>query len=196
MKMAMTNSSSEDPDTTLITYESAMARTAPKRKAVAMPSMMTLFLPSCTKKKYRTMPMADLLDMVVVIQINPLLGGNLIKSFELTNVLFGLNLYTLIFFGYEFISIVFHVSAMFNEYLDISFIVSAIGIVLYFFFVQEVEMGGSGIFRPEVTEPIGLKHPVIAWGLGLERLAMMYYKLDDIRKIYQSDIDWLRNFKR
>ena len=86
---------------------------------------------------YLVISMADLLDMVVVIQINPLLGGNLIKSFELTNVLFGLNLYTLIFFGYEFISIVFHVSAMFNEYLDISFIVSAIGIVLYFFFVQE-----------------------------------------------------------
>ncbi|MCL6089730.1 MAG: phenylalanine--tRNA ligase subunit alpha [Candidatus Thermoplasmatota archaeon] len=59
---------------------------------------------------------------------------------------------------------------------------------------KEMELGGSGVFRPEVTRPLGLKEPVVAWGLGLERLAMIYYGLDDIRKIYQSDIDWLRNF--
>src|SRR5256884_407509 len=33
-----------------------------------------------------------------------------------------------------------------------------------------MELGGSGIFRPEVTEPLGLRAPVLAWGLGLERL--------------------------
>ena len=37
---------------------------------------------------------------------------------------------------------------------------------------KEIELGGSGIFRPEVTIPAGLKYPVMAWGLGLERLAM------------------------
>jgi phenylalanyl-tRNA synthetase alpha chain len=36
-----------------------------------------------------------------------------------------------------------------------------------------VEMGGSGIFRPEVTEPLGVKDRVLAWGLGLDRLAML-----------------------
>jgi len=55
-----------------------------------------------------------------------------------------------------------------------------------------MELGGSGIFRPEVTEPIGVKNPVLAWGLGLERLAMLKYKLNDIRDLYISDIDWLR----
>jgi phenylalanyl-tRNA synthetase alpha chain len=60
---------------------------------------------------------------------------------------------------------------------------------------KEMELGGSGVFRPEVTEPLGLKHPVIAWGLGLERLAMIYFGLDDIRDIYQSDIDWLRSYR-
>ncbi len=60
---------------------------------------------------------------------------------------------------------------------------------------KEMELGGSGVFRPEVTEPLGLKHPVIAWGLGLERLAMIYFGLDDIREIYQSDIDWLRSYR-
>ena len=30
-----------------------------------------------------------------------------------------------------------------------------------------VEMGGAGMFRPEVTEPLGCTSPVLAWGLGL-----------------------------
>lgn len=55
-----------------------------------------------------------------------------------------------------------------------------------------VEMGGAGVFRPEVTLPFGCKDPVLAWGLGLERLAMFVYDLTDIRQIYLSDIKWLR----
>jgi phenylalanyl-tRNA synthetase alpha chain len=61
-----------------------------------------------------------------------------------------------------------------------------------FFNGQWMELGGAGIFRPEVTKPLGVKHPVLAWGLGLERLAMLLLDLDDIRKLYISDIDWLR----
>ncbi|MFG1415999.1 MAG: phenylalanine--tRNA ligase subunit alpha [Thermoplasmataceae archaeon] len=60
---------------------------------------------------------------------------------------------------------------------------------------KEIELGGSGIFRPEVTIPAGLKYPVMAWGLGLERLAMFLYDLKDIRDIYNSDIEWLRHFQ-
>jgi phenylalanyl-tRNA synthetase alpha chain len=55
-----------------------------------------------------------------------------------------------------------------------------------------MELGGSGIFRPEVIEPIGVKTPVLAWGLGLERIAMLRYGLSDIRSLYISDLDWLR----
>ncbi|MEO0079634.1 MAG: phenylalanine--tRNA ligase subunit alpha [candidate division WOR-3 bacterium] len=55
-----------------------------------------------------------------------------------------------------------------------------------------VEMGGSGVFRPEVTEPLGCRTRVLAWGLGLERLAMLRFGLDDIRKLYWADINWLR----
>ena len=55
-----------------------------------------------------------------------------------------------------------------------------------------MELGGSGIFRPEVTEPIGVKNPVLAWGLGLERLAMLKFGLNDIRDLYISDLGWLR----
>ncbi len=55
-----------------------------------------------------------------------------------------------------------------------------------------VEMGGAGIFRPEVTEPLGCKHPVLAWGLGLERIAMMRYDLADIRDLYMPSVEWLK----
>jgi phenylalanyl-tRNA synthetase alpha chain len=57
---------------------------------------------------------------------------------------------------------------------------------------QWLELGGAGIFRPEVTEPLGCKWPVCAWGMGLERLAMLVLGLDDIRQLYISDLEWLR----
>ena len=56
-----------------------------------------------------------------------------------------------------------------------------------------LELGGAGIFRPEVTEPLGISSPVLAWGMGLERLAMLVLDLDDIRQLYISDLEWLRN---
>jgi len=55
-----------------------------------------------------------------------------------------------------------------------------------------MELGGSGIFRPEVTEPLSINEPVLAWGLGVERLAMLKYGLSDIRSLYQSDLQWLQ----
>jgi phenylalanyl-tRNA synthetase alpha chain len=55
-----------------------------------------------------------------------------------------------------------------------------------------IEFGGSGIFRPEVTMPLGVKAPVIAWGLGVDRLFMMKSGLSDIRQIFSQDLDWLR----
>ena len=58
---------------------------------------------------------------------------------------------------------------------------------------QWLELGGAGIFRPEVTEPIGCRWPVCAWGMGLERLAMLVLGLDDIRQLYISDLEWLRS---
>ena len=57
---------------------------------------------------------------------------------------------------------------------------------------QWMELGGAGVFRPEVTAPLGVDEPVLAWGLGFERLAMLLWKLDDIRSIYVSDVDWLK----
>jgi len=55
-----------------------------------------------------------------------------------------------------------------------------------------VEMGGSGLFRPEVTLPLGIKDRVLAWGLGLERLAMMIHNLKSIGDLYFATMPWLR----
>lgn len=55
-----------------------------------------------------------------------------------------------------------------------------------------IEFGGSGIFRPEVTLPLGVDVPVIAWGLGVDRLFMMKAGVDDIRQIFTQNLDWIR----
>ncbi|MEM5801910.1 MAG: phenylalanine--tRNA ligase subunit alpha [Candidatus Aenigmatarchaeota archaeon] len=55
-----------------------------------------------------------------------------------------------------------------------------------------LEMGGAGIFRPEVTLPLGIDVPVLAWGLGIGRLAMIKLKVNDIRYLYTDDLQWLR----
>lgn len=54
-----------------------------------------------------------------------------------------------------------------------------------------LEMGGSGVFRPEVTLPLGCRYPVLAWGLGVERLAMLRCGFSDIRDLYRSNLDAL-----
>jgi len=58
-----------------------------------------------------------------------------------------------------------------------------------------IEFAGAGIFRPELTEPLGVKQPVIAWGLGIDRLAMFRLGIKDIRQLFSQDIDWLRKQK-
>jgi len=55
-----------------------------------------------------------------------------------------------------------------------------------------VEMGGSGLFRPEVTQPLGIRDRVLAWGLGLERLAMLSHGLKAIGDLFFATMPWLR----
>jgi len=54
------------------------------------------------------------------------------------------------------------------------------------------ELGGSGIFRPEVTEPLGIKAPVLAWGLGIDRMALTSMGLRDIRELFTNSIEDVR----
>ncbi|MHB1758115.1 MAG: phenylalanine--tRNA ligase subunit alpha [Leptospirillum sp.] len=51
-----------------------------------------------------------------------------------------------------------------------------------------MELGGAGLFRPEVTKPLGIDVPVIAWGLGIDRMAMMSLGLSDIRDLFSGEL--------
>jgi phenylalanyl-tRNA synthetase alpha chain len=55
-----------------------------------------------------------------------------------------------------------------------------------------IEMGGAGIFREEVTAPLGINFPVLAWGLGVSRIAMLRLGLKDLRYLHKSDVAFLR----
>jgi phenylalanyl-tRNA synthetase alpha chain len=54
------------------------------------------------------------------------------------------------------------------------------------------ELGGSGIFRPEVTASLGVNVPVAAWGLGIDRMALMALGLNDLRELFSYDIEGVR----
>jgi phenylalanyl-tRNA synthetase alpha chain len=54
------------------------------------------------------------------------------------------------------------------------------------------ELGGSGIFRPEVTASLGVNVPVAAWGIGIDRMALMALGLNDLRELFSCDIENVR----
>ncbi|KQC13560.1 MAG: hypothetical protein APR63_00415 [Desulfuromonas sp. SDB] len=58
-----------------------------------------------------------------------------------------------------------------------------------------IELGGAGIFRPEITESVNILCPVIAWGLGLDRMAMNALKINDIRELFTIDLEKIRSSK-
>ncbi|MDD3180077.1 MAG: phenylalanine--tRNA ligase subunit alpha [Opitutaceae bacterium] len=60
-----------------------------------------------------------------------------------------------------------------------------------------IEIGGCGMVDPSVFEAVGYDPEVwtgYAFGMGLERLAMLLYGIDDIRYFYQNDLRFLRQF--
>lgn len=54
------------------------------------------------------------------------------------------------------------------------------------------ELGGSGIFRPEVTKALGIDVPVLAWGLGIDRMALMHLGLNDLRELFTPNVESVR----
>jgi phenylalanyl-tRNA synthetase alpha chain len=55
-----------------------------------------------------------------------------------------------------------------------------------------VETLPGGIFRPELTLPLGIDLPVLAWGVGIDRLALVKLEINDIRMLLSDDLAWLR----
>lgn len=60
-----------------------------------------------------------------------------------------------------------------------------------------IEMGGSGMVHPAVFEHVGYdpkKVKGFAFGMGIERLAMLKYGITDIRLFFENDLRFLRQF--
>ncbi|HMK56757.1 MAG TPA: phenylalanine--tRNA ligase subunit alpha [Dissulfurispiraceae bacterium] len=60
-----------------------------------------------------------------------------------------------------------------------------------------LEIGGSGMVHPRVFENVGYdteQYTGFAFGMGIERIAMLRYGIDDIRLLFENDIRFLRQF--
>ena len=62
-----------------------------------------------------------------------------------------------------------------------------------------LEISGAGMVNPKVFEAVGYDPEVFtgfAFGMGVERIAMILYRIDDIRLLYENDVRFLRQFPR
>ena len=62
-----------------------------------------------------------------------------------------------------------------------------------------IEILGSGMVHPNVLEAAGIdskKYTGFAFGVGIERVAMLKYGVNDIRDFYTNDLRFLKGFKR
>ncbi len=60
-----------------------------------------------------------------------------------------------------------------------------------------LEILGCGMVNPKVLENCGIdatEYQGFAFGMGIERLAMLKYGIPDLRTFYESDLRWLRHF--
>ena len=61
-----------------------------------------------------------------------------------------------------------------------------------------LEILGCGLVNPIVLENCNInsdKYSGLAFGLGIERIAMLKYEVNDIREFYKSNLDFLSQFK-
>ena len=62
-----------------------------------------------------------------------------------------------------------------------------------------IEILGSGMVHPHVLDMAGIdstKYSGFAFGIGIERTAMLKYGIDDIRNLYLNNLKFLRDYKR
>ncbi len=60
-----------------------------------------------------------------------------------------------------------------------------------------LEMGGAGMVDPDVFDILGIdseKYTGYAFGLGIDRIAMLKYKIPDMRMLFENDIRFLKQF--
>ncbi len=60
-----------------------------------------------------------------------------------------------------------------------------------------LEIGGSGMVHPNVLKACGLdpdEYQGFAFGMGVERMAMLKYGIPDLRTFFDSDLRWLKHY--
>ncbi|MGO4915268.1 phenylalanine--tRNA ligase subunit alpha [Pseudogemmobacter sp. W21_MBD1_M6] len=60
-----------------------------------------------------------------------------------------------------------------------------------------LEILGSGMVHPKVLQAGGIdpnKYQGFAFGMGIDRIAMLKYGIPDLRAFFDSDLRWLRNY--
>jgi phenylalanyl-tRNA synthetase alpha chain len=60
-----------------------------------------------------------------------------------------------------------------------------------------LEILGAGMIDPEVFKAVGYDPEIYsgyAFGMGVERIALLKYRIDDIRLFYENDLRFLRQF--
>ena len=60
-----------------------------------------------------------------------------------------------------------------------------------------LEVGGSGMVHPAVFEAVNYdaeRYTGFAWGIGIERVAILRYRVEDIRLFYENDLRFLEQF--
>jgi phenylalanyl-tRNA synthetase alpha chain len=60
-----------------------------------------------------------------------------------------------------------------------------------------IELGGCGMVHPAVFEAVGYdaeRYTGFAWGIGIERIAILRYQVGDIRLFYENDLRFLEQF--
>ena len=62
-----------------------------------------------------------------------------------------------------------------------------------------LEISGAGMVNPKVFDAVGYDPDEVtgfAFGMGVERIAMILYRIDDIRLLYENDLRFLEQFPR
>jgi phenylalanyl-tRNA synthetase alpha chain len=60
-----------------------------------------------------------------------------------------------------------------------------------------IELGGCGMVHPSLFEAVGYdseRYTGFAWGIGIERIAILRYQVEDIRLFYENDLRFLEQF--
>ena len=90
----------------------------------------------------------------------------------------------------------FRWKGVFDRVVAAILLIAALPLIGILALKMRLTSGGSGIFRPEVTRPLGIDVPVLAWGLGIDRMALVAMGLNDLRDLFTPDLEQVRLRRR